>query len=284
LTVLLVVDQMRPDYFTRYGPQFTGGVRHILDQATLYLDGRQDHAMTETAPGHSTLLSGRTPAHTGILANAIGVSDSTYRIVGGGTGDGASPLRFQGTTLYDWMVATDPATRVLSVSRKDRGAILPLGRARRDVYWWTRGRWGTSRYYRDTLPSWLQRYNDRAGWRGLLAKAWTPLLSDSAYPERDSVPWEHRGTDFTFPHILPGDSATMVGGITSYPWMDSLTLDLALQGTAELALGHRAEVHAIGTGSRRDVAEGGRRLGDWRPGVRDRSDRPQAGHLVVRAL
>src|SRR5258705_1961175 len=84
LTVLVVVDQMRPDYFTRYGPQFTSGFRRVLDQATLYLDGRQDHAMTETAPGHSTLLSGRLPFHTGIVANDAGVSDSAYRIIGAG--------------------------------------------------------------------------------------------------------------------------------------------------------------------------------------------------------
>src|ERR1041385_8177570 len=77
LAVLIVVDQMRPDYFTRFGPQLTGGLRRILDSGTLYLDGRQDHAMTETAPGHSTLLSGRPPASTGILANTLGVNDAT---------------------------------------------------------------------------------------------------------------------------------------------------------------------------------------------------------------
>jgi len=241
LVVLVVVDQMRPDYFTRFGPQFTGGFRRILDQGTLFLDGRQDHAMTETAPGHSTLLSGRFPSSTGIVANDAGVSDSSYRIVGGGSGNGASPLRFQGTTLYDWMLAKDPATRVLAVSRKDRSAILPVGRAKRDIYWWTGGRWGTSRYYRDSLPDWLQRYNTRAGWRRLLAAAWTPLLPDSAYPERDSVPWENKGHDFTFPHVAPSDSTVLATRIIYFPWMDSLTLDLALEGARQLDLGARNE-------------------------------------------
>ncbi|HET7041204.1 MAG TPA: alkaline phosphatase family protein [Gemmatimonadales bacterium] len=238
LAVLIVVDQMRPDYFTRFGPQLTGGLRRILDQGTLYLDGRQDHGMTETAPGHSTLLSGRVPAHTGILANNLGVNDPAYSAVGG-PGYGASPLRFQGTTLYDWMVAHDSATRVFSVSRKDRGAILPIGRARRDVYWWINSRFGTSRYYRDSLPSWLKAYNTRPGWRRFLGASWTPLLPDSAYPEPDSEPWEHRGKDFTFPHQMPADSATLAVQIVAYPYMDSLTLDLALEGTAQLQLGHR---------------------------------------------
>jgi type I phosphodiesterase/nucleotide pyrophosphatase len=240
LVVLVVVDQMRPDYFTRFGRQFTGGFRRVLDDGILYLDGRQDHAMTETAPGHSTLLSGRQPASTGIVSNDFGVNDALYPIVGGGSGDAASPLRFQGTTLFDWMLARDPATRVLSVSRKDRGAILPVGRARRDIYWWTRGRWGTSRYYRDSLPDWLQRYNERPGWRRFLGASWTPLLPDSAYAERDSVPWEHGGRDFTFPHVAPADSTTLAWRIIYYPWMDSLTLDVALEGVRQVGVGRRA--------------------------------------------
>lgn len=238
LAVLIVVDQMRPDYFTRFASQFTGGLRRINEEGLLYLDGRQDHGMTETAPGHSTLLSGRPPASTGILANTLGVNDPAYPTVGG-PGVGASPLRFRGTTLYDWMVARDSATRVLSVSRKDRGAILPIGRARRDVYWWINSRFATSRYYRDSLPTWVKDFNARPGWRHFLGAAWTPLLPDSAYPEPDSVPWEHRGKDFTFPHQMPADSAGLSVGIVAYPYMDSLTLDLALEGAARLQLGHR---------------------------------------------
>lgn len=238
LVVMVVVDQMRPDYFTRFGGQFTGGLKRILETGTLFVDGRQDHGMTETAPGHSTVLSGRVPAHTGILANSLGVNDPAYPTVGG-PGSGASPLRFRGTTLYDWMVARDSATRVLSVSRKDRGAILPIGRARRDVYWWINSRFGTSRYYRDSLPTWVRTFNARPGWRQFLGASWTPLLPDSAYPEPDSMSWENRGRDFTFPHLMPSDSATLAVRIVAYPVMDSLTLDFALDGAAQLQLGHR---------------------------------------------
>ena len=241
LTVLLVVDQMRADYFTRYHAQFTGGFRRVYDEATLFLDGRQDHAMTETAPGHSTLLSGRTPAQTGIVSNDWGVNDPRFPILAPGTGEGASPLRFQGTTLYDWLLAADPATRVLSISRKDRSAILPIGRAKRDVYWWTGGMWGTSRYYRDSLPSWLQAYNRRPGWRAFAGAVWRPLLPDSAYPEPDSVPWEGNGREIAFPHPAPADTAVLARRIIYYPWMDSLTLDVALEGTRQLRLGRRAE-------------------------------------------
>ena len=75
--------------------------------------------MTETAPGHSTILSGREPVHTGIISNNRGVPDATAPLIGSSV-MGASPRRFMGIALFDWMIASDSTVRVLSVSRKDR--------------------------------------------------------------------------------------------------------------------------------------------------------------------
>src|SRR5215467_3934892 len=66
LVVLIAVDQMRADYLARYAAQWTGGFARIYHGGTVFEHGQQDHAATETAPGHSTMLSGRYPAHTGI--------------------------------------------------------------------------------------------------------------------------------------------------------------------------------------------------------------------------
>src|SRR5947207_9930189 len=129
LVVVITVDQLRADYFTRWKSQLTGGLGQLATEGAFFTDGYQDHAITETAPGHSTILSGRWPAHTGIITNAAGVQDSVAPLLGT-SGFGASPRRFRGTTLFDWLKAADPTARALSVSRKDRGAILPIGQAR----------------------------------------------------------------------------------------------------------------------------------------------------------
>src|SRR5256885_3551985 len=131
-----------------------------MTEGAVFTDGYQDHAITETAPGHSTILSGLWPAHTGIMRNSQGVQDSTAPLIGT-SGPGASPRRFRGTTLVDWLKASDPNARVLSVSRKDRGAILPIGQAKEQVYWYQSGIFTTSRYYSDTLPAWVQSFNAR---------------------------------------------------------------------------------------------------------------------------
>jgi len=149
LVVLIAVDQLRGDYIPRFAPQLTGGLARFWREGAFFEQGRQDHAITETAPGHSTMLSGRWPNHTGIVTNLLGVDDQTAPLLEvKEAGHGASPRRFRGTTLYDWLRAADSGTRVLSVSRKDRGAILPVGRSKGDVYWFDSGIFTTSTWYR----------------------------------------------------------------------------------------------------------------------------------------
>src|SRR2546426_240293 len=61
LVVVITVDQLRPDYLERYRPQLLGGFATLLRTGASFADAYQDHAVTETAPGHSTILSGRRP-------------------------------------------------------------------------------------------------------------------------------------------------------------------------------------------------------------------------------
>lgn len=239
LVVFLTIDQMRADYYARFKPQLTSGLRRLYDGGAYFKNGFQDHAITETAPGHASTMSGRFPVHTGITSNAQGVNTSSTPLIGGATEAGASPFRFQGTTLTDWMRAVDPATRFLSVSRKDRGAILPIGKAKGDVYWWSgnAGIFTTSTYYADTLPPWVQRFNAQRGYAAYAGKAWDLLLPADTYVEPDTVWEEAGGSDFTFPHRFPAEPAAVAKGLASYPVMDSLTLAFALRGLQEKQLG-----------------------------------------------
>jgi hypothetical protein len=245
--VLITIDQLSGDYPARFGPQLHGGLARLL-RGAWFANAHHDHAITETAPGHATLLSGRFPRSTGIMANRIGVIDAGAPLIGAPGVAGASPYRFQGTTLVDWLRTRDPRSRALSVSMKDRGAILPIGRSRSDVYWYNfDGRFTTSTYYRDTLPQWVQQFNARRMPQSFAGKSWTPLLADSAYKEPDSVSVEMGGVNFTFPHRLPDDSTQAASAVRVTPWMDEITLALALEGVRALSLGEapRTDVLAI---------------------------------------
>src|SRR5881394_2059243 len=221
LVVVITVDQLRPDYFDRWKNQLTGGLFQLLSEGAVFADGFQDHAVTETAPGHSTILSGLWPAHTGIIRNAQGVQDSEAPLIGT-SGLGASPRRFRGTTLFDWLKASDASARALSVSRKDRGAILPIGQAKEQVYWYQSGMFTTSKYYADSLPTWVQGFNARRLPFRAAGMTWSLLLPDSAYQEPDNEIWENGGVNLVFPHRLPPDSVVAATALPGMPAMDSV--------------------------------------------------------------
>ncbi len=237
LVVFITVDQMRADYFERFASQLTGGLARLDRGGALFTNAFQDHAITETAPGHATTLSGRFPRNTGIVLNSAGVQDPQSPVIGAPSAN-ASPFRFRGSTLIDWIRTKDSRSRALSVSRKDRAAILPLGRAHQSVYWYdpTSGRFSTSRYYADTLPDWVRDFNARRIPQSYAGKSWNTLL-DSGYSEPDSQPVENQGRDFTFPHLLSSDTAEAVRSLPDFPWMDEVTLQMALTGLRALDLG-----------------------------------------------
>ncbi|HKG94874.1 MAG TPA: alkaline phosphatase family protein [Gemmatimonadaceae bacterium] len=238
LVVFITVDQLSSGYFEQLKGQLTGGLGRFSERGAFFTNAFQDHAFTETAPGHASTMSGRFPRSTGIVRNIAGVNDSTAPLIGGG-GEGASPRRFRGTVLYDWIQAVQPNARALSVSRKDRGAILPLGRAKQEIYWYAplTGEFTTSVYYRDTLPDWVRRFNGRQLPRGMAGRAWTLLRPESSYPEPDSVASESGGRGYTFPHVVPADSDLAVQALPEFPFMDEVTAAFAIEGVRALGLG-----------------------------------------------
>jgi len=237
LLVFITVDALRPDYFLRFEKQLNGGLARLYQDGAVFTNGYQDHAITETAPGHSATMSGRFPFRTGILTNLAGVEDSNSPLIEA-QGLGASPHRFRGTTLTDWLTTKDPRTKALSVSRKDRGAILPIGRSKQPVFWYAaNGNFTTSTYYGATLPEWVREFNARKIPASYGGRDWSLLLAESEYAEADSVPVESQGIGFMFPHILPRTADSAARWLPDFPWMDDLTLELALKGVSTLQLG-----------------------------------------------
>ena len=238
LVVFIAVDQLRGTMLSRYASELSGGYGRLM-RGAWFQNAYQDHAITETAPGHASTMSGRFPRSTGITSNATGVVDRNYRLIVGLPNEaGASPERFRGTTLFDWIKAQQPHARALSVSMKDRSAILMIGRSKQDIFWYsTNGSFTTSTYYRDTLPSWVQAFNARQIARGYAGSEWRLLRDSSSYPEPDAVQWENSGRDVVFPHRFPADSAQAASYVRVTPTMDSITALFALEGLRQTGIG-----------------------------------------------
>lgn len=168
LGVVVVVDQMRPEYLDR-SDRADGGFRRLRNEGAVFTQARHLHIPTETGPGHAAISTGRTPAVHGIVANDWYdrfSGSETYCVADAAYGIGPDHLR--GPTLADGLKAADPKARVFSASGKDRAAVL-LGGRRADLAIWfdrTKGEFTTSAYYR--RPAWLDAFNARLKKTGLL--------------------------------------------------------------------------------------------------------------------
>jgi len=148
LIVAISVDQFSADLFQQYRNHFSGGLARLLNQGAVFPSGYQSHAATETCPGHSTILTGMRPAHTGIVANnwvdpAAPRADKIVYCaederVPGSTHDTytVSDRHLLVPTLGEMMKAADPATRVVSVAGKDRAAVMMGGHKVDELWWW----------------------------------------------------------------------------------------------------------------------------------------------------
>src|SRR3954462_1939414 len=80
LIVFITVDQLRADMLDRYRADLKFGYARLLSGAR-FVNGFQDHAITETAPGHASTMSGRFPNSTGIVSNSDGVVDRNFHLL-----------------------------------------------------------------------------------------------------------------------------------------------------------------------------------------------------------
>jgi hypothetical protein len=257
LVVYLVVDQLRGDLLERYAPAFNGGFRRLMEEGLSFSNALHGHSSTETAPGHAALSLGVHPARAGIPSNAwregvdrvLNVIDHQEHLVGLPEVPGASPEVLYRTGLADWLQEAQPGARVLSVSGKDRAAVLMAGKSRGDVYWFDAlsGQFVTSTYYRSENPSWLARFNGEVLPEYRVDSVWTstvpPPFAGLSAP--DTASFEGDGINTYFPHRyhrerIDPDADDFFLWFETTPMLDKATLDLVLAAMEEEGIGRTA--------------------------------------------
>ena len=265
LILVLSIDQMRFDYLTRFNDLYKGGFRTLLDQGAVFSEAYYNHAMTETGPGNSVILSGRYPRHSGIVANAwydsflkrtINVVEDPVHSPLGGKGRGASPVHFIGFTLGDVLKQQSPESRVVAVSLKDRSAILMAGPRGDAAYWYetSGGNFITSTYYMSEAPAWLEKWNSQRLPDQYAGKRWERLLEDEKLYEKyagpDAIEGEWDRKDIVFPHSIRGapPEREFYDDLRRTPFVDEMTLSVSLEAMKAHQLGQddSTDILAIG--------------------------------------
>lgn len=255
LVVTIVVDQFSANLFNQYRDNFSGGLATLAQQGRVHANGFQQHGLTETCPGHSTVLTGMNPARTGIPANdwidpATGkevyclFAPQNHLAHGDDTTDNGvvGPEQLQATTLADWLKTASPQSRVYAVSGKDRGAINLNGHLGDGAFWYTDG-FGFTTYVEpgQTAQDRLQpvaALNTRIAERlRVTPPSWT--IQHDACRGLDGQ-WTINGR--TFNSSLPPENLKL----DTSPMLDELTLEAATELLETKQLGRRGVVDMLG--------------------------------------
>lgn len=228
LVVGIVVDQMRPDYLYRYNEDYgKGGFKRLLSEGFVFQNTHYNYMPTYTAPGHASIYTGATPSVHGIVGNSwfhrgenaevYCTSDGTCTSVGIAGDDGAgqmSPYRLKATTVTDALkLDTNFKGKVIGISIKDRGAVLPAGHFADAAYWMNSdGKFISSSFYFDKLPSWVEDYNSKEWAAKYISQGWDLLKPAETYDEStaDDVPYERVFEPKTKP-VFPYDLKAIAG-------------------------------------------------------------------------
>ena len=270
LIVAISVDQFAASVYGRYLSDYTGGLKR-LSQGVAFPVGYQSHAATETCPGHSTLLTGDHPSHTGIVGNTWfdrRAGKSVYCVAIPGNDDplARGPQNLKAMTLGDWLKQAHPSSRVVSISGKDRAAIMMAGHRPDFVAWWQDGLVDNRRVFGFRTSSYagpagpeiqaiLKQEDDAvaASWRKAPPQLWPSDVPRACQALEKS----HRFGDVEISGAVPpaaavqsaaqpgfAEHADFLAELHASPLYDSLVLDFAA---------NMARRWKLGSGSRPDL-------------------------------
>ncbi len=255
LVVLLVIDGLPQRQLVDYRAQLApDGLRRFLDRGAWFANAHYEHANTLTGPGHAVTLTGAYPHRSGIIANEwrdprtgqveYCTGDPAHAYIGHATSrlDGTSPRNLLVETVGDVLRRADARSRVIAVSGKDRGAILPAG-ASGTAYMYQRqtGQFASSTYYMKAHPPWVAAFNDAKPAERYFNAQWQPLLPDAAYAPSvpDGQTWFAAGGQLpkTLGEGQEQPGPLFYGALVASPFGDQLTVDFARAALEGEALG-----------------------------------------------
>jgi predicted AlkP superfamily pyrophosphatase or phosphodiesterase len=221
LVVGIVVDQMKMEYLYRFSDDFSpNGFKRLMEKGYTFQNMHYNYSPTYTGPGHASIYTGTTPSTHGIVSNEwfsrkLGkemycTDDNTVSTIGDGTvkeGE-MSPKNLLSTTITDELrLATNFKGKVIGISLKDRGAILPAGHFANWAFWYSNsGSFISSTFYGPELPSWVTEFNQEKRHMPYVNKGWELLKPVATYNESlaDDNPYEGKlnGEKPVFPYDL----------------------------------------------------------------------------------
>ncbi len=257
LVVGIVVDQMRNDYLQRYSDLYSDdGFKKLMSEGFYAANHHFSYMPTTTAPGHASVYTGTTPAVHGIAGNDwydpikkkefYCVQDKSVKTIGLDNKSGQmSPRNLRTTTITDELkVYWNNRSKVIGVSLKDRGSILPAGHLADAAYWYDDQTFISSSFYMDELPKWVRKFNEDKKVDEYLSLGWDLLHEREKYVASlpDDNPYESIHAGESAP-TLPKDLEALAEQngkdkiLKQSPWGNRLVMEFGKRAVLEEGLG-----------------------------------------------
>jgi predicted AlkP superfamily pyrophosphatase or phosphodiesterase len=284
LVVAILVDQLRADYLERFHGDFTeNGFKLFTDRGAYMTRAQYNYAPTVTGPGHASFFSGSTPMMHGIISNdwydkrtgklMYCCGDSTVTGVGTASPAGQmSPRNFIGGNFSDEM-RLHFRSKVVGISMKDRGAILPAGKKPAGAFWFesATGNFISSSYYFTELPGWVQQFNQKQRAHSFIGQTWDRLVDPSHYAYPDAAAGEGKlegEKASTFPHKIEPSKKEGLETIMPTPFGNQILMEFAKAAVEGEKLGQGAQPDVL-TVSFSSIDYCGHRFGPYSQEVQD---------------
>jgi predicted AlkP superfamily pyrophosphatase or phosphodiesterase len=263
LIIGLVIDQMRYDYLFKYANNYTqGGFKRLMREGFNCESTNLNYIPSVTGCGHASIYTGSVPAINGIASNdwynratnkmQYCVQDDNEQTVGvAGKSGKMSPRNMYTTTITDELkLATNMRSKVVGISVKDRGSILPAGHSANAAYWMddSLGYFISSTYYMKELPTWVANFNEKEIARNYLKNNWDLFLNKNKYYQStaDSNAYEGKyKTEKT--NTLPHNTAIFpkASDVKRTPFGNNISLDFSKECIKNYGMGKGAETDFI---------------------------------------
>ncbi len=257
LVVVIAIDQFRSEYLNRFHDLFgEGGFNLFLEKGAVFSNCRYKHSFNVTGAGHAVIMSGSYANVNGIIGNTWFdvrenkvvncVFDEASPLIDFPEAEGRSPKIFLGSTVGDELKMTNQgASKVITVSGKDRAAILMGGKFADAAYWFYQTKFITSNYYMDNLPDWVRAFNESGKIDAYFGKVWNRALPEAEYsrqgPDDVAAEDDFAGLGRTFPHRVDGGSEVITQDFYSAfersPFASEVLVDLAMEAVVHEKLG-----------------------------------------------
>ena len=258
LVVGIVVDQMKTEYLYRFYDDFSNnGFKRLMNDGYTFHNMHYNYVPTYTAPGHASIYTGTTPAIHGIVGNdwynrKLGrevycTDDASVVSLGDINNDEGkmSPKNLASTTITDELrLATNFKGKVIGISIKDRGAILPAGHFANWAFWFSKtGNFISSTFYGTALPDWVTEFNNEKHYMPYINKGWDLFKPLATYNESlpDDNPYEGKLYNSIAP-VFPYNLRDMfdkndAGVIRATPYGNNIVADFAMKAIEKENLG-----------------------------------------------